>query len=218
MSKKATGFWDKLRSSFKSTARLAHDTEVVTIVSGLPRSGTSMMMKMLEAGGIHPLTDEIRSADTDNPKGYYEFERVKQLDKGDTAWLEQAGGKAVKVIAALLQHLPSDYRYRVVFMIRDLDEMLRSQKQMLIRRGESPDKVRDEEMAAVFRKHLNQIQTWLGDQPNFEVLYVSYNEVLKDPIEPAEKINQFLGDTLNVEKMVDVVDPNLYRQRRGPGR
>jgi hypothetical protein len=88
---------------------------------------------------------------------------------------------------------------------------------MLIRRGESPDKVRDNEMAAVFRKHLNQIQTWLGDQPNFEVLYVSYNEILKDPIEPTEKINQFLGNTLNVEKMVDVVDPNLYRQRRGQG-
>jgi hypothetical protein len=215
MAKNTAGFWDKLRSSFKSTSQPARDTEIITIVSGLPRSGTSMMMKMLEAGGIPPLTDEIRMADKDNPKGYYEFERVKQLDKGDTAWLELASGKAVKVIAALLKYLPSDYTYKVIFMLRDLDEMLRSQKQMLIRRGESPDKVDDEEMAAVFRKHLSQIQTWLDGQPNFEVTYISYNDILKDPIEQAEKINLLLDGTLNVEKMVDVVDPNLYRQRRG---
>jgi len=215
MSKKATGFWEKLRSSFTSAAQPALETKVVTIVSGLPRSGTSMMMKMLEVGGIPPLTDEIRTADKDNPRGYYEFERVKQLDKGDTAWLELASGKAVKVIAALLKHLPSDHTYKVIFMLRDLDEMLRSQKQMLIRRGESPDKVDDEEMAAVFRKHLSQIQTWLDGQSNFEVTYISYNDILQDPIEQAEKINLLLGGTLNVEKMVNVVDPNLYRQRRG---
>ena len=123
-----TGFLKKL---FTQQAE-----QTITIVSGLPRSGTSMMMKMLEAGGIPPLTDEIRTADTDNPKGYYEFERVKKMDKGDTAWLENAQGKSVKVISALLKHLPSDYRYRVIFMRRDMSEILASQKKMLDHRGE----------------------------------------------------------------------------------
>ena len=106
------GFLKKL---FQSTTK-----EPIVIVSGLPRSGTSMMMKMLEAGGIPPLTDEIREADTDNPKGYYEFERVKKLDKGDIAWLPEAEGKSVKVISALLKHLPAEYDYRIIFMRREM--------------------------------------------------------------------------------------------------
>ena len=93
------------------------DRDVVTIVSGLPRSGTSMMMKMLEAGGIELLIDRVRVADADNPKGYYEFERVKQIET-DQAWLPEAQGKAVKMISALLRHLPADCRYRIIFMER----------------------------------------------------------------------------------------------------
>jgi hypothetical protein len=187
---------------------------VVTIISGLPRSGTSMVMKMLEAGGIPPLTDEIRTADRDNPKGYYEFERVKKLDEGDTAWLEDAQEKAVKVISALLKHLPDDYTYKVVFMCREMEEILASQRQMLIRRGEPTDSVSDEQMTQLFGKHLEQIQAWIDENPNVEVIYVSYNEVLEDPVTQAERINQFLGNKLDVEQMARVVDPKLYRQRQ----
>lgn len=199
-------FWQGLRNP--TSAR------VVTIVSGLPRSGTSMIMKMLEAGGIPPLTDEIRTADRDNPKGYYEFERVKKLDEGDTAWLEDAQEKAVKVISALLKHLPDDYTYKVVFMRREMEEILASQRQMLIRRGEPTDSVSDEQMTQLFGKHLEQIQAWIAEKPNVEVIYVSYNEVLEDPVTQAERINQFLGNKLNVEQMASVVDPRLYRQRQ----
>jgi hypothetical protein len=197
-----------LHKLFKPTS-----TPAITVVSGLPRSGTSMMMKMLEAGGIPPLTDQIRAADSDNPKGYYEFERVKKLDKGDTAWLPDAQDKTVKVISALLKHLPEDYNYRVIFMCRNIEEILASQKKMLINRGEPTDKVSDEELTHMFDKHLKTVMDWMAVQPNVDVIYVSYNEILQDPTEPAQKINQFLGNTLNVEKMVSVVDPKLHRQK-----
>ena len=188
---------------------------IITIVSGLPRSGTSMLMKMLEAGGIEPLTDNIRMADEDNPKGYYEFERVKQL-KQDSDWLEDARERAVKIISALLKHLPQDhaYAYKVIFVRRKLEEVLASQKQMLIRRGEPTDTISDERMAELFRKHLSQVEAWMDEQPNVEVLYVSYNEVLEHPQEQAQRINRFLGSTLDVERMASVVDKGLHRQRR----
>jgi hypothetical protein len=198
-------FWQKL---FKPTSQ-----PIVTVVSGLPRSGTSMMMKMLDAGGIPPLTDEIREADTDNPKGYYEFERVKKLDEGDTAWLEEAQGKAVKVISALLKYLPQGYTYKMIFMRRNMEEILASQRQMLIRRGEPTDAASDEELMALFAKHLAQVQAWADEQPNVDVLYVSYNDVMENPLAQVVRVNHFLGDTLDVEKMVAVVDQVLYRQR-----
>jgi hypothetical protein len=187
--------------------------EYVTVVSGLPRSGTSMMMKMLEAGGIVPMTDEIRTADKDNPKGYYEFERVKQLDKGDTAWVKEAQGKVIKVISALLKHLPSEYKYRVIFMRRTMPEILASQKKMLVRRGENADDMDDEKMAALFDKHLQSVQEWIQTQPNVSVLYVYYSDMLADPLSQIEKVVQFLGKDLNVEKMANVVDPELYRNQ-----
>jgi len=186
----------------------------VTVVSGLPRSGTSMMMKMVEAGGIQPMTDEIRTADKDNPKGYYEFERVKQLDKGDTAWVNEAQGKVVKVISALLKHLPSEHEYRVIFMRRTMLEILASQRKMLVRRGEDPNKMDDEKMATLFNKHLESVQEWLQAQPNVSVLYIHYSEMLADPLPDIERIAQFLGKELNVEKMANIVDPNLYRNRK----
>lgn len=190
------------------------DSETVVIVSGLPRSGTSMMMKMLETGGLVPLTDEIREPDPDNPKGYYEFERVKQLDKGDKEWVAEARGKVVKVISALLKHLPDTYQYKVIFMRRAIEETLRSQKKMMVRRGTDSDKVDDAQMSALFRAHLKQVEAWLGKQPNVQVLYISYNEMLTDPTEQAEAVNEFLHGTLDIEKMVGVVDPKLYRNRQ----
>lgn len=185
----------------------------ITIVSGLPRSGTSMMMKMLEAGGLVPIVDRIRVADEDNPKGYYEFERVKQLSKGDVAWLAQAQGKVVKVIAALLPRLPSGYTYRIIFMQRAMPEILASQRQMLIRRGEDPDKVGDAHMAKLFEMHLRKVDAWIGSRPNIARLDINYNELLKDPQPHVAQIHQFLGGTLNIDKMAQVVDFSLHRQR-----
>jgi len=189
------------------------NNETITIVSGLPRSGTSMMMKMLEAGGLQALTDNIRAADEDNPRGYFEFERVKQIEN-DKTWLEDARGRVVKLISALLKHLPPYYNYKVIFMRRAMPEILASQRQMLIRRGEPADAVPDDKMAAMFEKHVAQVESWLATQPNIETIYVSYNEVMKDARPHAELINKFLGGTLNVDSMVGVTDAALYRQRR----
>jgi len=191
--------------------------DFVTIVTGLPRSGTSMMMKMLESGGMPVLVDHIRTADEDNPKGYYEFERVKQIET-DQAWLADAGGKAVKMVAALLKHLPTNYRYRIVFMQRNISEVLASQREMLRRRGEPADDLSDEKMAGMFAKHVEKIQAWLAQQHNMDVLYVHYGDVIAHAAEQARRINEFLGGTLDVARMQETVDAQLYRQRQGAHR
>jgi hypothetical protein len=184
----------------------------IIIVSGLPRSGTSLMMSMLEAGGVGLLTDGIRAPDEDNPKGYYEFERVKQIEH-DQDWLDDARGKAVKMIAELLKHLPPVYSYQVIFMQRNLEEILASQRQMLIRRGEPTDKVKDDDLARMFRSHLERVQAWIAEQPNVDAVYVSYNDLLTDPAEQVRRVNGFLGGTLETEKMIKAIDASLYRQR-----
>jgi hypothetical protein len=184
----------------------------VIVVSGLPRSGTSMMMRMLDAGGLPVMTDEIRAADEDNPEGYYEFEPVKQIEH-DQTWLPDARGKAVKMVAALLKQLPPGYAYRVIFMRRKMDEILASQKRMLVRRGEPTDAVSDERLATLFHRHLQLIEAWIAGQPNIDVIYVEYSRVLQDPVEQAQRINRFLGSVLDVQEMAKVVDPTLYRQR-----
>ncbi len=187
--------------------------EIITIVSGLPRSGTSMMMKMLAAGGIEPVTDNLRQADEDNPKGYLEVEKIKELAK-DNSWVGEAKGKVIKAISALLKHLPSEHHYKIIFMRRKMGEILASQKQMLIRRGEPTDKVSDEVMANLFEKHLKEIEAWLAAQPNMDVIYISYNETLTDAQPSLAKINEFLGGDLNTQAMIEVVDHSLHRQRR----
>lgn len=190
------------------------DEDAITIVSGLPRSGTSMMMKMLVAGGMTPLTDHIRQADDDNPEGYYELERAKKLREGDVAWLPSARGKVVKVIAILLTYLPSDYVYRVIFMRRAITEILASQRQMLIRRGEDPDRVSDEEMTALFEQHLQKVDAWIEKQANVQRIDVNYNWLLENPDTHIVRINEFLGGDLDTESMAEVIDPKLYRQRK----
>ena len=172
-----------------------------------------MLMRMLDVGGIPPLTDNLRNADDDNPRGYYEFEPVKKLREGDFSWLPQAQGKAVKIISALLTYLPPTHSYQVLFIQRAIPEILASQRKMLINRGEDPDKVSDAEMAQYFQKHLAQVTAWLGEQKHIATLYVDYNQMLKDPAPLARQINDFLGGSLEVEKMIEVVDPALYRQR-----
>lgn len=185
----------------------------ITVVSGLPRSGTSMMMKMLEAGGISPLTDHLRQPDDDNPKGYYEYERVKQLQNGDTEWLCHAKGKTVKIISALLHHLPPEHQYRIIFMEREIEEVLASQKKMLMRRGEKHGEVSDEELAALFRKHIRLVENWLREQQHASCLRVRYNTVLQEPQQAVRQISSYLGNRLDTNAMLSVIDPALHRNR-----
>jgi LPS sulfotransferase NodH len=185
---------------------------VITIVSGLPRSGTSMMMKILEAGGMQIFTDNQRLADEDNPKGYFELEQVKALKDGDVSWVKDAAGKVVKVISSLLEFLPSAYKYKIVFMRREIAEILASQKQMLIRRGEASEGD-DQKMAEQFQEHLKRVRVWLANQPNMEVLYVDYNALMADPAPQVEAVAKFLGLDGNLDAMLAVPDRKLYRQK-----
>lgn len=187
--------------------------EPVVVVSGLPRSGTSMLMKMLEAGGVPIVTDGLRTADEDNPKGYYEVERVKDLaQEQEPGWLQGARGKALKVISFLLRSLPSDLNYRVLFIRRDIEEVLASQKKMLARRGETDD-TPPERMRAHFEDDLWRARYQLTHRPCFETLEVHYSEILARPLEGAERVNTFLGGGLDAKAMAAVVDPELYRNR-----
>ena len=185
----------------------------ITIVSGLPRSGTSMMMQMLMAGGMGIVTDAIRKADEDNPRGYLEWERVKKL-KEDHSWLNECPGKAVKVISMLLFDLPSIHHYKIIFMQREIEEVLASQRIMLGRRGETNDGISDAHMAEKFKKHLKQVEDWIAHQSNIEVLYVKYNEVIKDPLRYSKVVNNFLGEDFNTKTMAEAVAEILYRQRK----
>jgi Sulfotransferase domain/Dihydrouridine synthase (Dus) len=187
--------------------------DFVTLVSGLPRSGTSMMMKMLEAGGLAVLADHVRTADEDNPEGYYEFERVKKIEH-DQAWLDGANGKVVKMISALLKHLPATHRYKVVFMRRNLEEVLASQRQMLVRRGKPTDTTSDPKMAEFFTNHLRRTEQWLAEQPNVDVLYINYNELMQDPASHCAAVARFLDLPLDADRMASVASDRLYRQRR----
>jgi hypothetical protein len=182
----------------------------IAIVSGLPRSGTSLMMRMLAAGGVPPISDGEREADIDNPRGYYEYEPVKKLAQND-AWVDNAPGKAVKVISALLPHLPSRHPYKVVFMRRDLDEILASQSKMLERRGEPQG---DEALLRrAFMKHVEVTEQWLGSQDNVDVLYVSYTRLVTAPERQLDRLMGFFED-LDRVAMQAVIEPGLYRQRR----
>ncbi len=184
----------------------------IIIVSGMPRSGTSMMMRMLAEGGLPTLTDELRRPDDDNPNGYFELEVVRQLKEGNFAWLNEANGKVVKVISALLEHLPEDHQYKIIFMERNPKETLASQKKMLDHRGQI-SKLSDEEMEQQFHRHLAAMKPWLVRQPNMEVLYVNYNALVTEPQSACERIAEFLDLPLNQSQMLAVPDIQLYRNR-----
>jgi hypothetical protein len=192
--------------------RFQNSQPVITVVSGLPRSGTSMMMKVLEAGGMEVFTDNLRVADEDNPKGYFELEQVKALKDGDDSWVKDATGKVVKVISSLLEYLPSTYKYKIVFMRRAIPEILASQKQMLIRRGE-PSEGDDQKMAEMFQEHLKRVRVWLANQSNMEILYVDYNALMADPDPEIKSVAEFLGLTNHLDSMLAVPDKKLYRQK-----
>jgi predicted ATPase len=193
---------------------VGEDREAITVVSGLPRSGTSMMMRVLEAAGLPILADGLRTADEDNPRGYFEFEWVKKLET-DKAWVPEARGKVVKVVSQLLRHLPLAERYRVIFMRRAMPEILASQREMLTRRGQAADPATDARMAEVFERHLQRTEEWLRGQKSFEVLYVDYNAVLRDAAPEIARVTGFLGGELDQERMMAAVDQALHRQRAG---
>ena len=174
-----------------------------------------MMMKMLDAGGMDLATDQIRTADEDNPKGYFEYERVKELDKGgDKSWLEEQRGKAIKIISFLLKDLPDDYHYKVIFMQRHLEEVIASQNKMLVRRGEATDEANDNKMIQSYRMHLRKVAFMLENEENFSFMDVDYREVLERPAEHATRIRAFVGKELDIDRMVGAVDKQLYRNRR----
>lgn len=183
----------------------------IVVVSGLPRSGTSLMMQMLHKGGIEAVTDSLRTPDVDNPRGYYEFEIVKKI-KEDASWIPDTRGKVFKMVSQLLYDLPPSETYRVVFMQRDFDEMLTSQEKMLARLGR-PSAPRDE-IKRAFAQHLERLYAWLEKQPNMPVLFVRHHDLVNQPREQVERINAFFGGRLDVEAMVAAVDPSLYRNRK----
>jgi len=199
-----------------ASAKKSCDEKPIFIVSGLPRSGTSMMMMMLSAGGVNLITDEDHYVNEDNPGGFFEFEKVHELIN-DTSWLSQVHGKAIKVISRLVYDLPADYCYKLIFMRRNLDEVIASQKRMLIRRGRvdayahycNNTKIRD-----FFVLHLKQVANWLKCQSNFDVIYINYDDVVFHPLVQSKRINCFLGGHLNIAEMASVVNIELYRQRK----
>ena len=205
-------------SSIQRLYRRVRFGEPIVVVSGLPRSGTSMLMKMLDAGGLSVMTDGQRSADEDNPKGYFEVERIKGLAKdSDRRWLAGARGKAIKVISYLLRSLPAHFNYRVVFIRRDIDEVLASQNKMMARRGETDD-TPPERMRELFAKDVSRAQDMLAREPQFETLEVQYTAILARPLEEARRIAGFVGGGLDVEAMATAVDPELYRNREAAAR
>ena len=185
----------------------------ITIVSGLPRSGTSLMMQMLAAGGVPLLTDGQRPADPHNPRGYFELEAVKH-SRTQLAWLAQAEGKAVKVVHLLLPHLPADREYRVIFMLRDLAEVIASQRTMLQQQGRLGAALPDSKLAEIFGKQLAEVQQWLSRQPNFQVLPIQHREVIALPLAVAQQIAAFLDGAVDPQRMTPAVDSKLYRQRQ----
>jgi hypothetical protein len=185
---------------------------MITIVSGLPRSGTSLMMQMLAAGGLAPLSDGERKADTDNPRGYLEWERIKQLPK-EPSLIAEAEGKVVKVISQLLLALPDGHEYRVVFMQRPLPEVLKSQDEMLRRRGNYEGGGDTSAIEDAFQSHLMEVNRWLNGKSNLQTLRVHYHRVLREPQTTAQAVADFLKLPLDIEAMTREVDPNLHRNR-----
>ncbi|MBU0484094.1 MAG: alkaline phosphatase family protein [Proteobacteria bacterium] len=213
---------DNLRPEKENTGRITEvdctkkfnlpSAEVITIVSGLPRSGTSMMMQILTQGGLPPLTDILREADTNNPKGYYEFEPVKSLSRGQFDWLQDAKGKVVKVIAQLLPALPTNYHYRIIFMQRDMNEILQSQRTMLAELHRKQEE-NSQSLAASYQAQLTRLESFLNKQSNMEVLHIAHRDVLSNPMAQVQRVATFLDIPFDTENAAAAVDPSLYRAK-----
>lgn len=185
----------------------------IVVVSGLPRSGTSMMMQMLAAGGLDVLTDDHRQPDENNPRGYYEFAPVKRLHMGEDDWVHEAVGKSVKVISTQLHHLPDVYDYQVILMTRPLIEVLRSQAAMLKQMGQSQNRFNADKLATEYEQHLNAVLTWCDTHDHIRLLTVDYLTALEQPETTAHDVQAFLDRPLDIPAMISAVDPALHRQR-----
>jgi len=191
-------------------------SDVITVVSGLPRSGTSLLMQMLAAGGLPVLADESRPADEDNPRGYLEYDPVKRTAT-DVSWVPLARGKAVKVVHLLLAYLPAGFPYDVIVARRRIDEVLASQRRMLERRraASGPDASLDEaSLAGVFSAQLAEAEHRAAARPEVRILAVDHAHVIADPVAAARRIAAFCRASLDADAMARAVDPTLYRQRR----
>ena len=174
-----------------------------------------MMMKMLESGGMAIMTDGGRDADIDNPKGYFEYERTKDLEKEtDKSYISEGRGKALKVISFLIKDLPDDNDYRVIFMRRDLDEVLASQDKMIQRLGTTDSSADAEAMKEAYRNDIVRARLLCKKRPNFELIEVHYRSSIEDPVETSRKVNAFLGHRLDEKAMREAVEESLYRTRR----
>jgi hypothetical protein len=187
--------------------------QFITVVTGLPRSGTSLMMKMLEAGGLTLLTDDSRPADEDNPGGYFEYAPVTHTAH-DAAWVALARGRVVKVIYALLPHLPPSEEYRVVMVERDMEEVIDSQRAMLERSAADGAALSRDELIAGYRRQLGELERWMVEQPNFSYATVSYNQLLHNPQPQLARVMELLARPLDTQMMATVINPALYRQQR----
>ena len=202
--------------TLKERLRASRYGDPIVVVSGLPRSGTSMMMKMLESGGLSIMTDGERKADVDNPNGYYEVERVKHLEKEtDKSWVREARGKVLKVISFLLKDLPDDNAYQVLFLRRDLDEVIASQDKMIARLGTQNASADAEAMKEAYRNDIVRARLHCKARANFRYLEVHYKNTIDDPTATAHAVNEFLGGKLDEAKMRQAVQGELYRNRRG---
>jgi hypothetical protein len=187
----------------------------IIVVSGLPRSGTSMLMQMLEAGGVPVLSDAVRAPDASNPRGYYELERVKRLhSEPDKSWLINGRGKALKIISFFLPHLPDVHRYQVIFMLRPLPEIVASQDRMLEDLAQEPGNATEARLLESYEVHLVNLRSLLASRPWFTTLDVHYRDIVAEPAAEAMRIARFLGRDLDISRMASVVEPGLYRNRR----
>ncbi len=185
---------------------------MITIVSGLPRSGTSLMMQMLEKGGMPILTDGVRKPDDNNQNGYYEYEKVKGLMK-DNSWLDEAEGKVVKVISGLLSFLSDNHEYKIILMRRDIEEVLSSQAKMLERLGTS-QKVDPGILKMTFEKQFEMVRTMMLKKENMQFVEISYRDLVLAPENEIKKINGFFGNIFNQEIMITAIDKTLYREKK----
>jgi hypothetical protein len=188
------------------------DDTTIVVVSGLPRSGTSMLMQMLVAGGLNALTDGVRDADDDNPIGYFEHERIKRLQK-DNDWLAEAQGKVIKVVAPLISFLPPGQQYRVAFILRDVDEVVRSQQKMLDRLGQKGASMSADMLAKQFAMLLERTRSALEKRFQGEILFIQHRECIASPEKVAADLQAFLAKPLDIEAMANSVNPDLYRNR-----
>lgn len=197
---------EPLNLNDKSTYK--HHKDQIVIVSGLPRSGTSLMMQMLDKGGMKTLTDNKRIADDSNPKGYLEYEKVMSIHK-DNSWLNLAKNKSVKVVAPLLKFINPEHRYKIIFMTRDLNEIVKSQQKMI---GKDPTVI-PVSLYNSYLEQLNSIEIWKNTEPGVELIYVDYNEIIKNPDSLIDKVVSFVGTDLNQSKMSSCIDKSLYRNK-----